>query len=186
MKVLQIWLGNKLPAVYMDNISKTIDVAGTDNYSIITDQLIVARDVQNIPFNKVMQDINSEYNNILNKVFGIHPKWISDILRFYWLSKYEDTLYLDVDGQLLKKPNFTDLSFSVLNYTHGIVKADINAMYNGTRTDVFKDCFIRFLAIQHRPELAIDYFFREINIILRANKILWNIITTDVYKHGIK
>jgi len=158
--VLQIWLNGKPPEKLR---SMMRGVHGMfKNYVLLTDANSLAEDPE------------------LCAIYESLPEWKykSDLLRFWYLSKYSDVLYADCDVNLIKKPEVEDrLSFACIGsfYDHFLI-------YNGKDTEKCKKILDEAVAIARKNmEVGCKVHKSWMNALIQNE---YGKIDQRYYKHG--
>lgn len=184
MNFLMLWKGEK-PNSRMDYIKSVIDkVTEQDTITIIADNRFIRnKNIQWRSIKEVETRLVKEYPYFASIVNNVgYARW-SDILRMYLMGLTADTLYLDTDVELYKRPEFEDkVNPYFIKFNHRYY--DLSMMYNGNNTKFFKDYFdLLYPIIQRRSNRLNEYgfVFEYLNRWISKNTV--NEIDNSIYKH---
>lgn len=186
MKFLQIWLGDKFP----DRLKECIEsvrslVRQEDEYIFISDRYIEGIKIK--PYIEVVKELEQDekYKDLWMKFKdeAVEGKYfnkfmsLSNFLRLYYGSKYNDLLYCDTDIYLKNIPNFPKKDIPYIGKFSG-VKVDFFIFYTNESRHIFRSVLEE--TKKHRPRRG-NLFFIANRILRLYEKV--NIFDENSYEH---
>jgi hypothetical protein len=198
MNYFQIWIGNK-PSQNIQNCMLSVlnKLTSADTYTLIASRTWSFLDAYPV--------ILIKYEDFIDSMFKDDPKikefwdflpedikfhWIrADVIRYYFLSKNKNFLYLDTDITLKQVPILQDhVYFSI--YRQELL--DCNILYNGNDTNFFNNFFQGVLRFYLQDIKSNQFKKRNLNkswafIYFNKKQIRDKVFRIDrsCYEHGI-